>query len=167
MKRCHSFKVHICIPVFPLYRSLSMEWTDALPSNVSSPNKTFRWFPVPSALCRSCLTLCDPVDSSPPGPSVHGISRQEYWSGLPCPSPGDFPDPGIKRGSPALQADLFLMSEPLSFRENPNSLPYFMRTRGLLLQSSLLPLPPPCLGHYSWRSGSSSGIFSLMFLTVL
>ena len=58
------------------------------------------------------------------------------WSGLPCPSPGDFPDPGIKRGSPALQADLFLMSEPLSCRENPNSLPHFMRTC-LLLQSSL------------------------------
>jgi len=31
--------------------------------------------------------------------------RQEYWSGLPFPSPGDLPDPGIKPGSPALQAD--------------------------------------------------------------
>ena len=31
-----------------------------------------------------------------------GFSRQEYWSGLPFPSPGDFPDPGIKPGSPAL-----------------------------------------------------------------
>ena len=34
--------------------------------------------------------------------------RQEYWSGLPCPSPGDFLDPGIKPGSPALQADCLL-----------------------------------------------------------
>ena len=33
-----------------------------------------------------CSTLCDPVDCSPPGSSVHGISRQEYWSGLPFPS---------------------------------------------------------------------------------
>ena len=33
------------------------------------------------------------------------FSRQEYWSGLPFPSPGDLPDPGIKPGSPALQAD--------------------------------------------------------------
>ena len=32
-------------------------------------------------------------------------SRQEYWSGLPFPSPGDLPDPGIKPGSSALQAD--------------------------------------------------------------
>ena len=34
-----------------------------------------------------------------------GFSRQEYWSGLPLPSPGDLPDPGIESGSPALQAD--------------------------------------------------------------
>ena len=40
-----------------------------------------------------------------------GFSRQECWSGLPFPSPGDFPDPGIEPGSPALQADA-LPSEP-------------------------------------------------------
>ena len=34
-----------------------------------------------------------------------GFSRQEYWSGLPFPSPGDLPDPGIEPWSPALQAD--------------------------------------------------------------
>ena len=34
-------------------------------------------------------------------PSIE-FSRQEYWSGLPCPSPGDLPDPGIEPGSPAL-----------------------------------------------------------------
>ena len=36
-----------------------------------------------------------------PPPSM-GFSRQEYWSGLPFPSPGDLPDPGIESGSPAL-----------------------------------------------------------------
>ena len=40
-----------------------------------------------------------------------GFSRQEYWSGLPFPSPGDLPDPGIEPRSPALQADA-LPSEP-------------------------------------------------------
>ena len=40
-----------------------------------------------------------------------GFSRQEYWSGLPFPFPDDLPDPGIKPGSPALQADA-LPSEP-------------------------------------------------------
>ena len=40
-----------------------------------------------------------------------GFSSQEYWSGLPFPSPGDLPDPGVEPGSPALQADT-LSSEP-------------------------------------------------------
>ena len=40
-----------------------------------------------------------------------GFSRQEYWSGLPFPSPGDLSDPAIEPGSPALQADA-LLSEP-------------------------------------------------------
>ena len=40
-----------------------------------------------------------------------GFSRQEYWSGLPVPSPGDLPDPAIEPGSSALQADS-LSSEP-------------------------------------------------------
>ena len=39
------------------------------------------------------------------------FSRQEYWSGLPIPSPGDLPNPGVKLKSPALQADA-LQSEP-------------------------------------------------------
>ena len=40
------------------------------------------------------------------------FSGQGYWSGLPFPSPGDLPDPGIEPGSPTLQADS-LLSEPL------------------------------------------------------
>ena len=48
------------------------------------------------------------MDCSLPGFS---ISRQEYWNGLPFPSPGDLPDPGIEPGSPALQTDS-LPSEP-------------------------------------------------------
>ena len=39
------------------------------------------------------------------------FSREEYWSGLPFPSPGDLPDPGIEPGSPTLEADA-LTSEP-------------------------------------------------------
>ena len=44
-------------------------------------------------------------------PPSMGFSGQEYWSGLPFSSPGDFPDPGIEPGSPAFQADA-LTSEP-------------------------------------------------------
>ena len=56
-------------------------------------------------LCLVISTLCDPMDCSPPGSSVHGILQAKHWSGLPLPSPGDLPNPGIKLGSPALQAD--------------------------------------------------------------
>ena len=45
-------------------------------------------------------------------PTSMGFSRQEYGSGLPFPSPGDLPDPGIESRSPTLQADS-LLSEPL------------------------------------------------------
>ena len=41
---------------------------------------------------QSCPTLHDPIDCSPPGSFVHGILRQQYWSGLPCPPPGDLED---------------------------------------------------------------------------
>ena len=66
--------------------------------------------PLWTAACQALLSL--------------GLSRQEYWSGLSCPPPGDLPDPGIKPRSPALQAD-FLPGKPpgkLPTREAPNQL---------------------------------------------
>ena len=48
----------------------------------------------------SPIRLCDPMDCDLPG-----SSEQEYWSGLPFPSSGDLPNPGIELRSPALQAD--------------------------------------------------------------
>ena len=56
---------------------------------------------------QSCLTPCDPIDSSPPGSQSLGFSRQEHWSGLPLPSPVGLPNPRIKPRSPTLQADAF------------------------------------------------------------
>ena len=64
-----------------------------------------------SEVAQSCPTLCDPMDYSPPGFSSMEFSRQECWSRLPFPSPGDLPDPGIEPRSPALQTDA-LASEP-------------------------------------------------------
>ena len=43
-------------------------------------------------VAQSCLTFFDPMDYSPPGSSVHEFLRREYWSGLPFPSPGNFPN---------------------------------------------------------------------------
>ena len=54
-----------------------------------------------------CLTLGDPMDLTVAcqAPLSMELSRKEYWSGLPFPSPGDLPNPGIKPGSPAMQVD--------------------------------------------------------------
>ena len=50
---------------------------------------------------QSCPTLHDPQTTAHQIPLSMGFPRQEYWSGLPFPSPGDLPDPGIESGSPA------------------------------------------------------------------
>ena len=54
---------------------------------------------------KSCLTLAAPWTVPRQAPLSVGFSRQEYWSGLPFPSPGDRLHPGIEPGSPALRAD--------------------------------------------------------------
>ena len=72
-----------------------------------------------SEVAQESPTLCDPMTVACQDPLSMGFSRQEYWSGLPCPSAGDLPDPGIKPVSPvapALQED----SLPLSHRGSPN-----------------------------------------------
>ena len=54
---------------------------------------------------QSCLTLYNPWTVACQAPLSMGFSRQEYWSGLPCPPPGHLPNSGIKPRSPELQAD--------------------------------------------------------------
>ena len=93
----------------------------------------------------ACLTLCDPMDCGPPGSSVHGIPRQEYWSGLPFPSPGDLPDPGIEPRSPALQADSLPPSRGWGQPQEKASLGFGFRlisqSLGPTLQCANLTLP--------------------------
>ena len=60
-----------------------------------------------------CPTVCDPMDCSPPGPLSMGFSRQEYWSGLPFPPPGDLPNSEtnpMSLVSPALAGRFFTTS---------------------------------------------------------
>ena len=57
-------------------------------------------FYLESEVVQSCPTLCDPMDYQ--APLSMGFSRQEYWSELPFPSPGNLPDPGMEPGPPAL-----------------------------------------------------------------
>ena len=64
-----------------------------------------------------------------------GFSRQEYWSGLPFPSPGDFPNPGIEPRSPVLQSDALTCEPP----GNPNlaaTFLHFFKTHALVPQLS-------------------------------
>ena len=66
---------------------------------------------------KSCLTLVTPWTVARQAPLSMEFSRQEYWSGLPFPSPGNLLYPGIKPGSPALQADSLLTE----LQGSPNS----------------------------------------------
>ena len=54
---------------------------------------------------QSCLTLCDPMNCSPPGFSVHGILQALILEWVACPSPEDLSDPGIEHRSPTLQVE--------------------------------------------------------------
>ena len=69
------------------------------------------WFIVAVVVSRIQL-FATPRTVARQAPLSMGFSREEYWSGLPCPPPGDLPNPGIKPRSPVLQADS-LSSEPL------------------------------------------------------
>ena len=64
---------------------------------------------------QSWMTLCDPTDCSHQAPLSMELSRHEYWSGWPSPTPGDLPDPGIEPASlvsPALAGRFFTTVPP-------------------------------------------------------
>ena len=90
-----------------------------------------------------CVQLCDPMDCSPPGSSVHGILP---WSRLPCPPPGDLPNPGIELGS-------LIMSAVLAggFFTTSTTWEALLCTRFTTVWVSGLVTPPECqcrLRHY-------------------
>ena len=111
MKFCHfNYNVSWCGVLWVHLVWNSLCFMDLNVSLISQVKEVFSC--VLSLVTQLCLTLCDPMDFSPPGSSVHGDSPgKNTWSGLPCPPPGDLPNPGIEPRSPALQADS-LPSEP-------------------------------------------------------
>ena len=99
--------------------------------------KFFRESPFGACLViQSCLTFCGPMDCNQPGSSVHGISKQEYWSGLPFSPPGDLPDPGTEPEflvSPAVAGRFFISA--------PSGKPYKSCSWCLLFLFAENPLP--------------------------
>ena len=86
----------------------------------------------PCVRAQSCPTLCEPVECSLPYSSVHGIFRQECWSGSPFPTPEDLPNPGIEPASSvasALQVD----SLPLSHMRSPEWEGKFIETQSITM----------------------------------
>ena len=89
----------------PLILHIKKDWASKI--SVSILQLLCFVFPLwTSEVAQLCPTLCDPMDCSIQASPSMGFSRQEYWSGLPFPSPGDLPDSGIECRSPAYYRQL-------------------------------------------------------------
>ena len=85
-----------------------------------------------NSVATSCLTLVTPWTIACQDPLSMGFSRQEYWSGLPLPSPGKLPDPRTEPRSPALQADSSLTESPTREAQNVKEI-YPPKSVGILV----------------------------------
>ena len=83
----------------------------SLKANIYHTMFFFLYTPVKVKSLSRVRLFATPWTAAYQAPLSMGFSRQQYWSGLPFPSPGDLPNPGIEPGSPALQTDA-LLSEP-------------------------------------------------------
>ena len=88
-------------------------------------------------------------------PQPGEFSQQEYWSGLPFPSPGDLPDPGVEPASPAL-AGGFFTPEPLLTKRGLVSRLWAWLTGWCRPRSPLPSTPPTCVGGVSRDGGASA-----------
>ena len=88
-------------------------------------------------VAKSCPTLATPWPIAYQASQSMGFSRQEYWSGLPFPSPGDLLNPGTEPRSPALQAD----SLPTELQGKPNTLVLLIFLHIMKEKTLLHPLP--------------------------
>ena len=147
-----------------------MFWQWCTFGRLTPENGTIRYNSYSFDLSKQFCT--DKCDSAIPWPAAHqaplsmGFSRQGYWSGLPIPSPGDLPDPGIKPGSPALQADSLLTELPgklatdryYSHSVYPMMVPFFG-----FLTSNILPsmaIHSFCL-RFNWNKHLCKKIFGI------
>ena len=104
----------------PFWQRFSQEVSRNLHPGVLSP-----WRRIPHAACAPCcaqvlsrVRLSETPQTGPPASSVHGILQARTLEGLPIPSPGDLPEPGIQPGAPALRGGFFIS---WATREAPHS----------------------------------------------
>ena len=98
--------IHSAVPQPPLSSSKIFSSPQRKPTSLTSRSLSPLLVVVVGGLViKLCLTLAIPWTVARQAPLSMEFPRQEYWNGLPFPSPGDLPDPGIKLGSSALQAD--------------------------------------------------------------
>ena len=88
-------------------------WPGVTPGSPALQADSIIWAPGKRHICVCCCCCAQtcPWTAARQAPPWVGFSKQEYWSGLPCPPPGNLPNPGIEPRSPTLQADS-LPSEP-------------------------------------------------------
>ena len=108
-------ETELAIQTAPLQRTTTRRNTSSQQHESQEQNFWDKWT---KREVDTCVLSCSVVSHSATpwtvarqAPLSMGFSRQEYWSGLPCPPPGALPNPGIEPGAPALQAD-FLPAEP-------------------------------------------------------
>ena len=143
----------ICIPQILSNNSRKQKWT---------------WKVLVAQLCP---TLCNHMDCSLSGSME--FSRQQYWSGLPCPPPGDLPNPGIEPGSPALQADSVPIKPPWNppRKQSHHGIPQGNKEQRILYKFSMLLsslgfdiISPSWLGNSEVQSLSSQPrVYQQMF----
>ena len=94
---------------------------------------------------QSCPTLCDTVDCTAPGSSVHGIFQARILEWVAFPFPGDLADPGIKPESPALQADFFFFFFTIWATKEANPIYHTSPHWAIFLKCHVFIMLAPCI----------------------
>ena len=114
-----SFSIPVYLPD-PWIKPMSLR-SPALAGEFFTTEKSRKPYHGVECMLSFCSHLCNPMDYSLPGFSVHRISRQEYWSRFPCPPPGDLPNPG---------------TEPVSLRSSALAGRFFTTSTTILINPS-------------------------------
>ena len=118
---------------------------------------------MPELSLQSCLTLCDPMDCSPPGSSVHGILQARILAWVAMPSSGDLPDPGIESVSLCLLC-WQVASLPLASPGDSHSKESACNAGDLSLIPGLGRSPGEGKGYPLWYSGLENSMVKSMGL---